>query len=134
MPNLNRVMLMGNITRDLELKYLPNNTPVVNIGIAINRNWKNQHGEKQEETTYVDCESFGKTAEVMNQYLSKGQPVYLEGRLKLDQWKDRDGGSRSKMKVIVEGFEFLSASRPTQPKTGNSPNPVSVFDDDEINF
>lgn len=107
MPNLNRVMLMGNLTRDPELKYTPANQAVANLGIAINRKWKNQAGEQQEETTFIDCEAWGKTAEVLNQYLKKGRPVYIEGRLKLDQWEDKDGGKRSKIKVVVENFQFI---------------------------
>lgn len=109
MPNLNKVMLMGNLTRDPELRYLPSNMAVVNIGLAINRRWKNQQGESQEDTTFVDCEAFGRTAEVINQYLRKGRPIYVEGRLKLDQWQDRDGNNRSKLKVVVESFEFIDS-------------------------
>ncbi len=109
MPNLNRVLLMGNLTRDPELRYLPNNTPVVNIGLAVNRRWKNQQGEQQEETTFVDCESFGRSAEVMNQYLRKGRPLFIEGRLRFDQWQDRDGQNRSKLKVVVENFQFVDS-------------------------
>ena len=109
MPNLNRVMLMGNLTRDPELRYLPSNTPVVNVGMAINRRWKNQQGESQEETTYVDCEAFGRSAEVINQYLRKGRPVYIEGRLRFDQWQDREGQNRSKLKVVVESFQFIDS-------------------------
>ena len=109
MPNLNRVMLMGNLTRDPELRYLPSNTPVVNVGLAINRKWKNQQGESQEETTYVDCEAFGRSAEVINQYLRKGRPVFLEGRLRLDQWQDREGQNRSKLKVVIENFQFVDS-------------------------
>ena len=109
MPNLNKVMLMGNLTRDPELRYLPSNMAVVNIGLAINRRWKNQQGESQEDTTFVDCEAFGRTAEVINQYLKKGRPIYIEGRLKLDQWQDRDGNNRSRMKVVVESFEFIDS-------------------------
>lgn len=107
MPNLNQVSLMGNLTRDPELKYTPNNQAVANLGLAINRKWKNQAGEQQEETTFIDCEAWGKTAEVINQYLKKGRPVYLAGRLKLDQWTDKEGGKRSKLKVVVESFQFI---------------------------
>lgn len=109
MPNLNRVLLMGNLTRDPELRYLPSNMPVVNLGIATNRRWRNQQGEQQEETTFVDCEAFGRTAEVINQYLRKGRPLFVEGRLRLDQWQDREGQNRSKLKVIVENFEFVDS-------------------------
>jgi len=111
MPNLNKVMLMGNLTRDPELRYTPNNTAVANLGMAINRTWFNkQTNEKQEETTFVDLEAWGRTAEVLNQYLKKGRPLYVEGRLKLDQWQDKEsGGNRSKLKIVVETFEFLDS-------------------------
>ncbi len=109
MPNLNRVMLMGNLTRDPELRYTPSNMAVAAIGLAINRKWKNQQGEQQEETTFVDCEAWGRTAEVINQYLKKGRPIFIEGRLKLDQWEDKEGGKRSKMKVVVETFQFVDS-------------------------
>lgn len=121
MPNLNRVMLMGNLTRDPELRYLPSNTPVVNIGMAINRRWRNQQDQQQEETTYVDCEAFGRSAEVMNQYLRKGRPVFIEGRLRLDQWQDREGQNRSKLKVVVESFQFVD-SRGSGEQQGNAPS------------
>ncbi len=107
MPNLNKVMLMGNLTRDPELRYLPSNTAVVNLGLAVNRRWRNQQGEQQEETTFVDCEAFGRQAEILNQYLKKGRPLFIEGRLKLDQWQNREGQQRSKMKVVVEQFQFV---------------------------
>jgi len=111
MPNLNKVMLMGNLTRDPELRYTPNNTAVANLGMAINRTWFNkQTNEKQEETTFVDLEAWGRTAEVLNQYLKKGRPLYVEGRLKLDTWQDKEsGGNRSKLKIVVETFEFLDS-------------------------
>lgn len=105
--NLNKVFLMGNLTRDVELKHTPNNnSAVANIGLAVNRKYKAGE-ELREETTFVDCEAWGKTAEVMHKYLSKGKPVLIEGRLKLDQWQDRDGNSRSKMRVVVENFQFV---------------------------
>lgn len=109
MPNLNRVMLMGNLTRDPELRYTPSNMAVAQIGLAINRKWKNQQGEQQEETTFVDCEAWGRTAEVINQYLKKGRPIFIEGRLKLDQWQDKEGHNRSKIKVVVETFQFVDS-------------------------
>ncbi|QDU34307.1 Single-stranded DNA-binding protein [Poriferisphaera corsica] len=111
MPNLNKVFLMGNITRDPELRYLPNNNvPVVNFGMAINRTWYNKNtNEKQEETTFIDVEGFGKAAEVVNQYFAKGNPIFIEGRLKLDQWQDQNGNNRSKVKTIMEKFEFLGS-------------------------
>ncbi|MFP4144052.1 MAG: single-stranded DNA-binding protein [Phycisphaeraceae bacterium] len=111
MPNLNKVMLMGNLTRDPELRYTSNNTPVANLGLAVNRRWRNQQGEQQEETTFIDLEAWGRTAEVLNQYLRKGRPIYVEGRLKLDQWQDREGNNRSKLRVVVESFEFLDSGQ-----------------------
>ncbi len=112
MPNLNRVMLMGNLTRDPELRYTPSNTPVVQVGLAINRRWRNQQtNEWQEETTFVDCEAWGKQAETINQYLRKGRPVYIEGRLKLDQWQDKEGHNRSKIKVVIDSFQFIDSQR-----------------------
>lgn len=116
MPNLNRVMLMGNLTRDPELRYLPNgNTAVAALGLAINRKWKDKAGAAQEEVTFIDCEAFGRTAEVLNQYLKKGRPVYIEGRLKLDQWTDKEGQKRSKLKVVVEIFEFIDSGKKDEP-------------------
>jgi single-strand DNA-binding protein len=109
MPNLNRVMLMGNLTRDPELRYTPSNTAVANIGLAVNRRWRNQQGEQQEEVTFIDCEAWGRTAEVINQYLRKGRPIFIEGRLRLDQWQDKDGQNRSKLKVVVDSFEFIDS-------------------------
>jgi single-strand DNA-binding protein len=108
MPNLNKVMLMGNITRDPEMRHLDSGSAVTQISIAINRKWKNKDGQVQEEVTFVDCEAWGKTAEAINQYMRKGRPIFVEGRLKLEQWDDKtDGSKRSKMKVVVETFQFL---------------------------
>jgi single-strand DNA-binding protein len=103
-------MLMGNLTRDIELKTIGSGTSVARIGLAINRNWTTPDGEKKEEVTFVDCEAWGKQAEVMAKFLSKGRPVYIEGRLKLDQWQDKESGAnRSAMRVVVEGFQFIDS-------------------------
>jgi single-strand DNA-binding protein len=108
--SVNKVFLMGNLTRDVELKYTPSDQPVANIGIAVSRRYRTREGEDREETTFVDCEAWGRTAEVMNQYLSKGRPVFVEGRLKLDQWEARETGkSRSKLRVVVENFQFVDS-------------------------
>jgi single-strand DNA-binding protein len=109
MANYNRVLLMGNLTRDVELKYTPSNQAVANIGVAVNRRYRTSDGEQREETTFVDCEAWGRTAEVMSQYLSKGRPVFIEGRLRLDQWQDKDGSNRSKLRVVVENFQFVDS-------------------------
>jgi len=107
----NKVLLMGNLTRDVELRYLPNSqTAVAAIGLAVNRKFRTQSGEEREEVAFIDCEAFGKTAETMSQYLRKGRPVFIEGRLKLDQWDDKTSGQkRSKLKVIVEEFRFVDS-------------------------
>jgi single-strand DNA-binding protein len=110
MANYNKVLLMGNLTRDVELKSIAGGTQVANIGLAVNRRWTGQDGQQKEETTFVDCEAWGRTAETMAKYLSKGRPVFIEGRLKLDQW-EKEGQKFSKLRVVVEGFQFMD-SRP----------------------
>lgn len=109
--NVNLVVLAGNITRDIELRALPSGQILAQIGLAVNRRWKNKDGQPQEEVTFVDLEAWGKTAEVMHKYLAKGKPVHITGRLKLDQWEDKETGQkRSKLKVVVESFEFVSSA------------------------
>jgi len=107
--NFNKVLLLGNLTRDVELRHLPSGSAVANIGIAVNRRFRTQDGEDREETTFVDCEAYGRTAEVLSQYLSKGRPIFIEGRLRLDQWQDKDGSNRSKLKVVIENFQFVDS-------------------------
>src|SRR3954454_13621841 len=108
MASFNKVLLMGNLTRDPQLKYLPNQTAVVDFGVACNRKWKGPNGEDREEVTFVDVSSFGKQAEVINQYFTKGKPIFIEGRLKYDQWEDKQGGGkRSKLHVVIENFQFI---------------------------
>ncbi len=110
MPSYNKVLLMGNLTRDVEIRTTPGNQNVANFGLAINRHFRTQSGEQREETTFVDCEAWGRTAEVMSQYLSKGKPVFVEGRLKLDTWQDKESGqNRSKMRIVVESFQFIDS-------------------------
>jgi single-strand DNA-binding protein len=108
MANLNKVMLIGNLTRDPELKYTPKGMAIAQLGLAVNRVWSNEAGEKQEEVTFIDVEMFGRKAEVAAEYLKKGRPVFIEGRLKLDSWDDKaTGQKRSKLKVVGESLEFL---------------------------
>ena len=107
MANFNKVILAGNLTRDPQLSYLPSNTPVAKFGLAINRKRKGKNGEMHEETCFIDCTCFGKQAETLNQYMSKGSPLLVEGRLQLQQWTAKDGTRRSKHEVIVEQFQFL---------------------------
>jgi len=106
----NKVLLMGNLTRDVEVRHPANaNQAVANFGLAVNRRFRRSDGQSGEETTFVDCEAWGRTAEVMAQYLSKGRPVFIEGRLKLDQWQDQQGNNRSKLRVVVENFQFIDS-------------------------
>ena len=108
MPNLNKVMLMGNLTRDPEIKYTPKGTAIANFGIAVNRTFTPEGGEKREEVTFIDLEAWGRTAEIIGEYFKKGRPIYIEGRLKLDQWDDKTTGKKmSKLRVVVDSFEFL---------------------------
>lgn len=107
MANYNKVMLMGNLTRDPQLSYTPNQLAVVDFGLAINRKWKGQDGSQREDTCFVDCTAFGRSAENINKYLSKGNGVFVEGRLTFDSWTGQDGTKRSKLKVTVENFQFL---------------------------
>ena len=110
MPNYNKVILMGNLTRDPEVRYTSGGTAIAKLGMAINRTWTNKEGQKQEETTFVDVDAFGRQAEVIGQYLKKGRPVMIEGRLKLDQWDDKQTGQkRSKLGVTLEGFQFIDS-------------------------
>lgn len=132
MSSLNKVILWGNLTRDIELRAVGSGgQQVAQIGLALNRKYTTQGGEKREEVTFVDCEAWGKTAEVMAKYLSKGRPVLIEGRLKLDQWDDKDTGKKqSKLKVVVDTFHFVDSKgggeQPaTRPATGGG-----VPDDD----
>ena len=109
MSSYNKVILMGNLTRDVELKSTASGMSVAKIGIATNRRWRSKEGEDREETTFVDCEAWGRTAEVMAQYLSKGRPVFIDGRLRLDQWQDQQGNKRSKLMVVIDTFQFVDS-------------------------
>lgn len=108
MVGFNKVMLMGNLTRDPQVKHLPNQTVLAEFGLACNRKYKTADGEEREDTTFVDCTVFGRQAEVIAEYCTKGKPIFLEGRLKYDTWDDKNGGGkRSKLSVIVENFQFV---------------------------
>ena len=111
MANYNKVILIGNLTRDPQLSYLPSQTAVVEFGVATTRKYKKQDGSQGEEVCFVDCQMFGKRAEVINRYLNKGAPIMIEGRLKFDSWQAQDGTKRSRLRVFVENFEFIGAPR-----------------------
>jgi single-strand DNA-binding protein len=125
MSSFNKVLLMGNLTRDPQLSYTPSQTAVVDFGMAVNRRWTSRDGEKKEETCFVDCRAFGRIAENINKYMSKGRPVFIEGRLSFDTWTAQDGSKRSKHRVTVENFQFLpgasgSGGRQTNQDTDDS--------------
>lgn len=108
MASLNKLMLIGNLTRDPELRHTPKGTAVAEISLAINRTWTNESGQKQEEVTFVEATFWGRQAETLQQYTSKGDPLFIEGRLQLDTWDDKDTGKkRSKLRVVGEHFQFL---------------------------
>lgn len=109
MASFNRVILLGNLTRDPELRYIPSGTAVTEVGLAVNDRRKGANGEWIEETTFVDVTLWGRTAEIATEYLSKGSPVLIEGRLKLDSWQDKEGQKRSKLKVIGERMQMVGA-------------------------
>ena len=138
MGNFNKVILLGNLTRDIELRHTQSNQAVANFSIAVNRQWKDQSGQTHEEATFVDCESWGRQAEVMHQYLAKGREVMIEGRLRMDRWQDKQSGAnRSKLVIVVESFQFIggrgestgSASIET-PQRRAAPPEGSVSDGD----
>jgi single-strand DNA-binding protein len=107
MASLNKIFLMGNLTRDPQLSYLPSQTPVVDFGLAVNRRWTDKDGQQKESVCFVDCRAFGRQAENINKYLTKGRPLFVEGRLDFDQWTGQDGVKRSKHRVTVESFQFI---------------------------
>jgi len=110
MANFNKVILIGNLTRDPELRYTPKGMAIAKVGLAINRNWTSEGGEKKEEVTFVDVDIFGRTAENVAQYMKKGRPIMIEGRLRLDQWDDkRTGQKRSRLGVVAETVQFLGS-------------------------
>jgi len=107
MASFNKVILLGNLTRDPQLSYTPNQTAVVDFGLATNRKWTGQDGNTREETCFVDCRAFGRMAENVNKYCSKGNPLLVEGRLRFSSWEAKDGSKRSKLSVTVENFRFV---------------------------
>jgi single-strand DNA-binding protein len=152
MASFNKVILLGNLTRDPEVRYTPKGTAVTDLGLAVNRTYTADNGEKREEVTFVDVTFWGRTAEVAGEYLKKGRPVFVEGRLQLDSWDDKTSGQkRTKLKVIGENMQMLgaprgggsgggdeessggsrSSSRPAPPPKSSAP---SEPDDDEIPF
>lgn len=146
MPSFNRIVLLGNLTRDPQIKNLPSSTTVADFGLAMTRRFRTKSGEEREDVCFIDCAAFGKQAEVIAQYCRKGRSLLVEGRLKYDAWDDKDTGSRrSKISVVVENFQFMSArdESPSASVTGRQqpleqgdarPAPASPIDPDKRHF
>jgi len=137
MASFNKVILSCNFTRDPELRYTHKGTAIARLGIACNRKWKSETGEMKEEVTFVDVDAFGKQAETIGQYLKKGRPILIEGRLRYDTWEDKQSGQKkSKLGVVLESFQFLdsgnrgegggeSSAPRSRPAAGSAPAPES---------
>lgn len=124
--NFNKVYLMGNLTRDPELRITPKGTAICQFGLAVNRQFKDESGTVRDETTFVDVEAWSRQAETISKYLVKGRPIFIEGRLKLDQWEDKTTGQkRNRLKVVLESFQFIGGkteeSAPTSEEPRNEP-------------
>lgn len=138
MPNLNKILMMGHLTRDVKLTYLQNQTAVADFGLATSRKYKKQDGSMAEDTCFVDCQIFGKRAEVINKYFRKGDPIFIEGRLRFESWQAQDGTKKSKLRVLVENFEFVGSkkTRDDDPPPLDQSHPVfeQNSNDDDIPF
>jgi len=139
MANLNKVFLMGNLTRDPELRYTPSGTAVTSFGLAVNRRYRSKSGEDREDTCFVDVTAFARQAEILSEYMSKGRPIFIEGRLHLDQWEDKESGQRrSKLTVTLENFQFIGGrggdSGTSRPSRAEGKEAASPADDDDIPF
>jgi single-strand DNA-binding protein len=131
MSNLNQVNLMGNLTRDPELRVTPKGTAICTFSLAINRKWKDEGQQEREEVVFVDCEAWGKSGETIQKYVAKGRPLFVNGRLKMDQWEDKTTKEKkSRMKVVVENFQFLGDGG-GQQRAPAAPAPRAAQDDSE---
>ena len=140
MANFNKVLLIGNLTHDPQLSYLPSQTPVVEFGLAVNRRWRSNEGEDRQETCFIDCRAFGRLAENINKYMSKGRPLFVEGRLTFDTWTAQDGTKRSKHRVTVENCQFMPGQGAAGGEQGSANNAGADYEstprksDDDIPF
>ena len=124
MSGFNKCIMLGNLTRDPSLSYLPSNTPVVEFGLAMNNKWTGKDGTKHEDVCFIDCRAFGNQAETINKYCSKGRPLLVEGRLDFDQWETPDGAKRSKHRITVNTFTFIGGGdRQDNQQTSNDIEP-----------
>lgn len=111
MASLNKVLLIGNLTRDPDVRMMSNGRPVCNFGLALNRSYKDAEGNRKDETTFVDVECFGPRAEAVGRFFTKGRAIFVEGRLKLDQWESKEGEKRSAIRVVLDNFEFVDSKQ-----------------------
>lgn len=132
--NFNKIILAGNLTRDPQLSYTPNQTAVVDFGLAVNNRWTSKDGEKKEETCFVDCRAFGRTAENINKYLEKGKQLLIEGRLTFDSWTAQDGTKRSKHRVAVMSFQFIGDQSKPSASEDVASQQAQDKDTDDIPF
>lgn len=122
MASFNKVILAGNLTRDPELRHTPKGTAVAKLGLAVNRSWTTETGEKREEATFVDVDAFGKQAETIAKFLRKGRSILVEGRLRMETWDDKaTGAKRSKLGVVMESFSFIDSAEHGTPPAAASP-------------
>lgn len=138
MASVNKVILVGNLTKNPETRNVGQST-ITELGLAVNRKYKTASGESREEVTFINATAWGKQGEVIAKYMSKGKPIYIEGRLKLDTWEDKNGGGkRSKLSVVVENFQFLGGKSDAQdggrPRENNPISQEEQFTDNEIPF
>jgi len=122
MASLNKVLLIGNLTRDPDVRVMTNGRAVCNFGLALNRSYKDSEGNRKDETTFVDVECFGPRAEAVGRFFTKGRSIFVEGRLKLDQWESKEGEKRSALKVVLDNFEFVDSKQDT---SGSERPPVA---------
>jgi len=137
MSSFNKVILMGNLTRDPELRSLPSGTTVVNFGLAVSERWKDKTtGEQREEVCFVDIDAFGRQGEVVNEYFSKGKPILVEGRLRFRQWETDSGEKRSKLSVTLDRFSFVGSRQDSEFQDGDSGTggAIATATDDDIPF
>ena len=138
MASYNRVLLMGNLTRNPEIRYTPSGTAVADLGLAVNESFKNKAGETVEQTCFVDVVVWGRQAETASEYLQKGAPVFVEGRLQLDQWESPQGEKRSKLRVRADRVQFLGApgknTEYAAAPASSTPPPAAPPEDDDVPF
>jgi len=140
--NFNKVLLMGNLTRDIELRYTQGGTAIAKFGMAVNRRYTQQGGEQKEETCFVDLTAWGRQAEILNEYTKKGSPLFVEGRLEYSTWEAQDGGKRSKLAVVVENFQLLGsggggrggAARGSEPAAGERAAGASAGAEERVDY